>query len=312
MGEPLFHVLGLPVTAYAAGMALSALAGVLYLRHRFGRLGLGAERAEALALLALPLCLLLARAAYVLIRLNYYLERGGGAALRLWEGGYAAAGAAAGFLLAVWLAGRRFRVRPGRLADAAAPAGLLFLALARFCEGLAGQGFGQEVPPGFAFFPLAVGNEYGEWRWAVFLLEGAAALLFLALARRREGTLREGGLARYALLLVLSFQILFESLREDEVLSWGFVRVHQLLSAAGLFALMAEGLFRRAPGAWRAPRHLAVAAFFLLLLLVVALEFALDKTTLDTRLIYALMLLACLGLSRTVAIAAGLGKRCET
>ncbi len=309
MGEPLLHFLGLPLTAYAAGMALSALLSVLFLRFRFERLGLDAAGAETFALFSLPIGLLLARAAYVFIRLPYYLERGGGAAFRPWEGGTAAAGAVPGFLLAGWMAGRLLHIRPGRLLDAAAPAGLLFLALARCCEGLAGQGFGQEVPAGFGFFPLAVINEYGEWRWAVFLLEGAAALVFLALSLRRTGSLREGGLVRHALVLVLSFQILFESLREDEVLSWGFVRVHQLLSAAGLFVIMTEGMFRRAPGAWRAPRHLAVSAFFLLVFLVVALEFALDKTTLDTRLIYALMLLACLGLYRTVSTAAGLGKR---
>ncbi len=305
MPRTLFTLFGLPVTAYALGMTLALLlaAGAWLLHAR--RQGIPARAAEAFLLLALPLGLLLARLAYVLIRLPFFIGRGDLLALRFWQGGATLWGALAGFFLAGLLAAKANRLAAGKLLDAAAPAGLLLLALGRLCEGLAGQGFGEEAPPQLSFFPLAVQNQWGEWRWAVFLLAGCAALAFVWLVARTRG-LRLGGRALLALMLVCASQIFFESFREDEFLRWGFVRAGQLVPALILFGLLLWGL-RHRPGLWPWPRHQAIAGFALLILVITACEFALDKTTLSSLLIYGLMLLSVLGLfhlTRRVALGA--------
>lgn len=295
MDGAVFRLLGLPVTAYALAMAFSVVASMVFAAVCVRRAGFSHRTTETFFLAAVPLCLLLARLAYVLIRLPFFLDRPDGLAFRPWQGGYTLWGALAGFPLAGLLAAKRNGVHAAGLMDTLAPAGLLALALGRFCEGLAGQGFGEEASPGLHFFPFAVINAWGEWRWAVFMLEGFAALLFILIVLR-ERSLSPGGRARLALILVCAFQILLESFREDEFLRWGFVRAGQMIPALTLFCLLAYALFIRRAGDWRAPRHLALTGFLLLAALVAALEFALDKTTLSVYLIYVLMLAAVTGM----------------
>lgn len=286
--------------ALALALALASALAALWLKRK----GYAPPVAETFLLLAIPLGLLLARLAYVLIRLGFFLGWGEGLAFRFWQGGYSLWGALSGFLLALPLTARLTGTDAARLGDELAPCGLLFLALGRLAEGLAGQGFGQIVPESLAFFPLAVINEYDEWRFAVFLLEGVAALAFLGIVLRRRG--QPGDRLRLALILVCAGQILLESLRADEVLTWGFVKASQMLGAAGLLMMMVDGLFMRRRSRWRAPNHLALAVFFLLVLLIAGLEYAIDKTEMNINLIYALMAAACILLALTTATCATL------
>ena len=293
MSQTLFNLFGLPITAYALGMTLSAALVIAFAFLHASRSSLILWVTETFIILAIPLCLLLARLIYVVIRLDFFMERGDGMALRLWQGGYTLWGAIPGFLLAGILTANLTGLKVARILDILAPAGLLMLALGRFCEGLSGQGFGEESSPGLSFFPFAVVNEYGEWRWAIFMLEGMAALLFM-LILLKEKNLSPGGILRHALTLLCASQILFESLREDEFLRWGFVRLGQLLPAIILLLLLVTA--PKIKEGRRMPLPLAGAMFMLLILLITALEFALDKTALTTGLIYAMMFFAVLGL----------------
>ena len=59
-----------------------------------------------------------------------------------------------------------------------APGAALALACSRLGEYSIGEGIGPDVSvPGLCFFPMAVVNEWGEWKYAVFLLEALAAEL---------------------------------------------------------------------------------------------------------------------------------------
>ena len=299
MGSTLFHIAGLPVTAFALGMTAS-LALCLVLAHWLGRRArLPRVVLERFLLYALPLSLLLARLLYVLVRLPFFLNRPDGLAFRLWQGGYTLWGAVAGILLAGFLAARQGGIRPALQLDAMAPAALTMLALGRFCEGLAGQGFGEEAPGALQFFPVAVANDWGEWRYAVFMLEGLAALVFLLVVLHTK-PLRPGGKTRLALILVCAFQVLFESLREDEFLRWGFVRVGQLIPVFVLLYLLVEALYIKKYANWSLPRHWALVLFFYMAVVLVGLEFALDKTSLDTGLLYGVMLAMVTGLCTLV------------
>lgn len=294
MSPAVFTLFGLPVTAYALGMALGILAICLWLWLSAKKAGFSRAMVEWFILLAIPLGLLFARLAFVLVRLFYFLERSDGLAFRIWQGGTTLWGALLGFLAAGVLSARIHRVSAASWLDYLAPYGLVVIALGRFCEGLSGQGFGQEAVPGLSFFPFAVQNEWGEWRYAVFLLSGLVALLFALLVSKLK-LKRPGDTSRLALILFCAAQIWLESLREDQFLSWGFVKAAQLFAVLILFYLLLEGLFVRR-GSWLWPRHLALALFAFCVLLVIALEFALDKTQLNINLIYGIMFSGCLGL----------------
>ena len=108
------------------------------------------------------------------------------------------------------------------------------------------------------------------------------------------------------MVLFCAFQILFESLREDEVISFGFVRAGQLLCAITLFALMACGLFRR--GGLKGKKIVSFIAYFLLIGVIVGMEFAIDKTNWPILLIYGLVLLSCMGLALVTGRALGFGR----
>ncbi len=294
MSEPLFVFLGLPVTAYALGLVISLALCAILAYAGLKRKGFEPLALETFLLLMLPLGLLLGRGVYVLIRLNFFLGWPDALALRFWQGGYSVFGLILAFLLSGFLSARITKVSPNKLLDALSPYGLLMLGLARFCEGLSAQGFGQEVAASLRFFPLAVVNEYEEWRFAIFMLEGVAALIFALIVLWQKG--RDGNQIRLTLILFFVSQILFESLREDEVLSWGFVKASQLLSAVGLFVIINMGLFGKQISAWRGPSHLALALFFILIFIIVGLEFAIDKTTLNINLIYLVFAACCAGL----------------
>ncbi|NLX83484.1 MAG: hypothetical protein GXZ04_06690 [Clostridiales bacterium] len=294
MGTTLLTIAGLPVTTYAAGMTLSLAVCVLAAFFFLKKAGINPQARQRFVLLALPLSLLFARLLYVLIRLPFFLTRPDGLAFRFWQGGYTFWGAIAGVVLAARITAATSGIAPAALLDALAPSALLMLALGRFCEGLAGQGFGEEALAQLQFFPVAITNEWGEWNYAIFLLEGVAALVFLGLVLFRKNP---KPLSRFklSLILVCAFQILFESLREDEYLRWGFVRVGQLIAVLILFYLLVDALFITKDANWRSPRHFAVTLFLLLTIVLIALEFALDKTNLPTLPLYGIMMAAVAG-----------------
>ncbi|MHC1787252.1 MAG: prolipoprotein diacylglyceryl transferase family protein [Christensenellales bacterium] len=251
-------------------------------------------------LLCLALGLLGARLFYFLVRSEYLIAMyGWGRLWRLDILDLAFGGAVAGLLLAGLIAARFWRQAPGRMLDLLTPPALLTLILARLGEYFVDFGQGAYVAePARQFFPLAVRNTYGEWYYAVFMLEALIALLILLRSLRRRG---QGGEWQMALGLLLLGQILCESLRAD-TLRWGFVKAQQLFCALGLAALLSWQLRRslRAGGTWRrlAWRPLL---FILGLAAVIGIEFALDKwQEMPQAALYALLCLSLLGLGLAV------------
>ena len=278
------------VTPYGLMLALAALAGVMILEaEQRGDPGAlpRAPRAGALLILA---GLAGARLMYCFARASYYMgEVGAWHILALREGGYLLYGALLGMVCAVAACTHaRETSGSGRLGaaldDLALPS-LTVLALARLAEGLAGEGLGNWVENEALWrLPFAAQNVYGEYQWALFIPEAAAALLILAVVSRKKA-----GRAQTALLLYAASQIVFESLRMDSVLKIGFVRVSQVLSAAVILVIL---LIRT-----RALRGGQRAGALLLFACCVGgiggIEWALDKTPLDNRLLYGCMAALC-------------------
>lgn len=296
---PLVEIFGRPVTAYALCVVVSLALGLLMLWREQKKRQMKTETAEIFALLALPLGLIGARAFYCLARISFYLEIGAVNMLRLWDGGYALWGAVGGAALAAVLTAKITKQKISSLLDALAAPAALTIALCRLSEFFSGEGIGMYVEnEAFWRFPFAVSNEWGEWYWSIFLLEGAAALvIFLVLTLKRNG--KPGDHAKLFLLLYSTAQILLESLRRDNFLRWLFVRVSQLTAVLVLAGLMIAAVIR-----WlQLPKEKRMSAlkmalcwgiFLICIGISIWMEFAIDKSAvIPVWACYCIMAVCC-------------------
>ena len=262
----------------ALGGLVAFLLGVFCLKRQ-GTLPDG-RRAAGMALfawLALPLCLLCAHGAYVLLDFVHLYDwlQAPWRLLDLGWGGFTVYGGLLGWVLAAALAARLLRAPLPALLDALAPAALMLLAFCRMGEGAAGQGFSLEMEnPALCFFPLCVYDDWWEvWQLALFVPEALYALavaLTLALKKPRE----KGDTFALALFLSSAAQIWFESLRRDQYMRMGFIRTMQLLSALLASGLLIFWLLRARKGKKAMLLHLGV--HLLCLGLILAMEFAVE------------------------------------
>lgn len=200
-------------------------------------------------------------------------------------------GGAVGVCLAVVLAARATRIRPGVSLNLFAPIGALMLALARFgCFFLQSEriGFGAYMESSaWTVFPLTINIEYdGGWcehYLAIFMLETLCAAVVALISALR---FRDKRALRTAFYLCLT-QIFCESLHEYSI-SWLFVRVEQLFCMLTLAGIIIAYIIQTPAGT---PKRLlplwvciGCAALF------VGIEFALDKSSLSVFLLYGLML----------------------
>lgn len=248
----------------------------------------------------LPQCLLmgalgtvfgvvLAKLVYYLAMINYMMMYGWLQSLvDVTMGTFSYYGGVAGFCLGVVLTARLTHERPMALLDAFAPAGVLLAALARFgeifLEGVGTRDFLYWELPEHCFFPLAVSNEYGEWLYAVFMLEGLLTLCVFVLCVtcfKQQRFLR-------ALFYLCLLQILCESLRTDSF-TWLFVKVEQLICMLGLAGVLLVYCIKTPVQGFR--RWLPIAYCFPVAAVFVVLEFALNgKIPMGKPLCYAIMI----------------------
>lgn len=205
-------------------------------------------------------------------------------------------GGVAGFCLGVVISAWITHEKPMKLLNDFAPAGVLLAALARFGEVmLDGVGIRDMLyweHPEHCFFPLAVPNEYGEWLYAVFMLEGLLTLVVFVLCLtcfRKERFLR-------SLFYLFLLQIFCESLRTDSF-TWLFVKVEQLICMLGVsgvllvYCLKSRGVRRR---------FMPVVYCFPAAAVFVVLEFALNgKIPLSKPVCYGIMAVGLALLSLT-------------
>jgi len=249
----MWNILGHPMTPYA----VSIWAGCILALGLFLYEGRKLKPAALLwtAGLGILLGLLGARLYYVLARFSIFTEIGlfenffaaADEDLKAWGAAKGAAfwGAVGGVSLGALLAGKITKERVSALLDALAPGAALGIAVSRFGEFSIGEGIGPGVEEeGLQFFPLAVQNEWGEWYYALFLLEGLVGVVIFVLLMTRGRKLTDGYRARMFLILYASCQIVLEAVRRDNFLRWLFVRVSQLASAAVLLGLVIFGLIR--------------------------------------------------------------------
>ncbi|MBQ3155343.1 MAG: prolipoprotein diacylglyceryl transferase [Clostridia bacterium] len=232
--------------------------------------------------------LVLAKLVYYLAMIDFMVMQGWAKSLvDVTMGTFSYYGGLAGFCLGVVLTARLTRQKPMELLNAFAPAGVLLAALARFGEGLLeGVGIRDMLfweHPEHCFFPLAVSNEYGEWLYAVFMLEGLLTLVVLALCL----TLFKKHRFLRSLFYLCLLQILCESLRSDSF-TWLFVKVEQLMCMLGAVAVLLVYCMK-SPGVRQ--RWMPIVYCFPVAAVFVVLEFALNgKIPLGKPLSYGIMI----------------------
>ena len=303
-----------PLNVYAYGLALTAAAALawLLLGRTAAAEGLPRGTAARCMLWAVPLSALGARIAYCLFNLSWFLQEGVGFFFQWQRGGFVFYGALLGGLLALYAVSRLNSLSFGRLADAAAAPAALVIACGRLAEGLVGVGYGRNIldwfdpyqeqsmiawedPSPLFRFPFGAPDHYGDWNFAIFVPEAlAAAVILVILLRVRP--VKPGGRALLLVLLYAACQAILESMRQDSVQRWGFVRVSQLLSGVAVAAVLficCRRLHRGFPAAW--------AGILLCMGVVMAMEFALEQKIgflvwMRMDVCYLVMLLACLGM----------------
>lgn len=207
------------------------------------------------------------------------------------QGNVSMPGILAGCMLSGLLAASASREKAYSILDAAALPGLFLFAFARLIEPLSGQGFGDVVEAEqWQFFPVMLENG----GYAVCFLEALLALAAgIAAWAWRKKLRRRGSLFLTVLTLLSAGQIIPESLRRDEFLTiFTFARVNQIAFALFLGVALLLALLR---GKKRGLTIGKIILEYALLLLgvgvLIAGEFALDKTFIPHLLIYAVMLL---------------------
>lgn len=299
---------------YGLAVSLSALVCLLFAGRQMRAKALKPQTLSIFAVWCLPLSFLCARLVYCLICYDGFARSGVGYFFDFTAGGYTLWGAILGGCIAAALTARQTRQSCARIADACAAPTALLIALGRLAEGLVGQGYGWYVEDWFdpmngmslfhpqefgalLRFPFAVEDMYGEWCWAIFVLEALFALIICMLLVR-DHPARPGATALYGLLLLSASQILCESLRQDAVLRFGFVRINQLICAVVIAALLIAGCLRV-----RNVRQILIAACGTIacIAVVIIMEFALEKKVvmleqLPMDVCYMITACACLGL----------------
>jgi hypothetical protein len=282
-------------TAYSLMMAGGLLGcGLLAYAGARERPGASSGKAAALAVLEILLGVLCAAvcamAAILLIRFQTAAAMGIGnfiAGLTLEDLPFF--GAVGGFTLGVYLAGKCMKLPGADTLNRFAAAGAFLIAMARFAEGFLGLFGTGELPEETVLpFPLAVAidfsgdGSYVEYYLAVFMFEGIAALAAMVFALRKKAA--PDTFIRTLFYICLA-QVFFESLRTTSI-AWLFVKVEQL--ACFLYA-EAVLVWYGERGKGLKNRFLPAAAGLAVCALIVAEEFALDKTDLPHWLIYICM-----------------------
>lgn len=213
-----------------------------------------------------------------------------------WQPGQLFYGGMLGAVLALCIAGGKDRLR---LMEAYAPSMALMIVFARIAEGCYGQGYGEYWYGEAAFFcrfPFMVYDPYYEaWGWALFMAEAAVAVILLFILLKKKPAFEGDGML-LLFGLYAAAQVVLESLRRDEFLRWGFVRVEELLSAVVILAVLILYWARSGRGRTFA-KAVCVAVFLAMVVFCLLLEFATEGRVpflqLEVWQCYALMAAAC-------------------
>lgn len=232
--------------------------------------------------------------------------------LQFWQGGFTMYGALLGGLLGGVLAAKLTGLRLARMLDMVVVGALVVIIAGRVGEMFTSQGMANtRAAEALQMLPFTGVDDWGDpvmkvWPYEA-LAAGAAliACMVLLACKRPAGRAAEVGLA-----IVSAWQILFESMRGDELIRFGFVCLNMIAAAVVLAFILVTRIIRRVrAGGWKGWETLRVVLFALGCGVVIVVEFALDgKIRMfggNNTALYVLDALAVTAMMLSVAIADG-------
>ena len=285
--------------AYWLFLLLSLALGTAWLAVRANKRGMKLAPVFTGVLLGAVLAFVVAKALYTVLLSNKVWPRYGWASLiRLEASEFSFIGGCLGMVLGMVISARLHKIQPARLLSLFAPVGAFMTAGARIAEVfLDMQGAGAYVErESFARMPFAISNEWGEWFWAVFLLEALFALIVSVVfaLRQKEDAIVSLRFERVVYYLCVP-QIFCESLRALGM-RWGFVRIEQVLCGVLIEGLLIYGCLQYAAGKGFWKRFWPCFAALGCVGVIVGVEFGLDKVPSVSDFIwYCVMIAALLG-----------------
>ena len=288
------------VTLFALLAGLFCLAAAAAVTVRLCRRGWKTGPAVLFCLAAGMFGLVLGRVLFFVIRSEYFLDPMGqfvGLA-PLFDfnlGRVTVVGVIPGMFLGGWIVCRAFGKNAAEAFDTAAVPGLLLFAGILFVEPLSGQGYGPMMTqPAFCWPPLGIQNGWGDWLLSVSFVEGVLLLIAAGITAGLRLP-RPGSRTLCAMVLLSCMMIIPESLREDDVLRiFIFARVTQL-GCCVLMVVSAAVIWYRSIRSGMGKGVLFWGTLVLAVVLLVAGEFALDKTEWPDGWIYLWMALILAG-----------------
>ena len=271
-------------TVYFAVMAAGLLLTALVHSIMLGRM----NRKRCVAWITLPIGIVLgfvlAKAVYLLVRVDAFSGRGLSAVASMNPEEFSFAGGCIGFVFACILAsgisGEDWRIS----LDAYAVPACLMVAVARASEVFLGNvGIGDYLEnPDLCFFPIAILNqEYQEWYLAVCMLEAFAALfcMILSLVMDRNDSLIPGLHFERAVYRLCAFQIFFELIRAVSIV-FSFIHTEQVICILCITLFIARGCIsiHRDPDGRKSRKDFMQLIMLAVIIGVnIFLQFALDK-----------------------------------
>lgn len=228
--------------------------------------------------LAVPFGLIGARLVYALVNIPFYLNAISApeAMLKVWEGGLSLTGALAFIVLAGVIGAKLGKARIAEVLDTLTAPLVILTGFIQFGAMKNGIGFGPEI--GSSFLAVTIN---GAYRLNTPLLVALVLLIITIAAATLSKNAPAGHYFALTAFLYGSVMILMESLREDGHMVWGFVHAEMAFDLC--FALPALLYLAKT----KKRILLALLATAVLAGAVVALEFALDRSSIGDGLLYA-------------------------
>ncbi len=214
---------------------------------------------------------------YSLLRFGYaYNDRGILYILLPIYGDFTMFGAFGGVILGTYISSKICKFNFLKALDSIATVAFIAILFERLAEGLWFQGYGRFVENELiSFFPISIFDaEWEYWLYAVFAYEAIFALIcsYFMLENQKEEKLGTKFIRFFT--LYCSGQVIFESMRQDEVIKWSFVNINQAIAALILLAILIFYLITNKIKPAKALIYISIALIGFIL--IATMEFALE------------------------------------
>jgi len=309
-GDPV----GLPVTAYAAYIAVGTALGIAFTAV-FSRLrGRCWVEGMALALMSGACALVCSHLLFCAVRWSYIINDLGctpAFVVQFWKGGYTMYGAILGALLGAFVFAKARKLKLAETLDVLMPGMMVLIAAGRFGERFTMQGVASyRAAEGLAALPFTPVSEWGDPELLVYAYEVIFALIALAAVIAVLALRKPAGLAAETGLAIISIaQIMLDSWRGDELIKFGFVCLNMICAAVVMAAIFALRIVRSVRNAGWKPWTIARIPLLLLAVgVVIIVEFGFDGKfgiRLANTQLYAIQAVAIAVLAAAVLIGDG-------